>query len=429
MFKKRSATSKRPKAVRKRTIDDDDDDEDEAAGNPTGTDMSTPNLPTGASAPTTTATTTPMTTQQQIQWTKKKRKLLTDLQYKRGLDTNQLLQQNQTNPNHSSAPDSQTESDSADAAEPDPLSTPATSSAAEKGSQEGVLEIKHKQAMESYIQQKMKMGAANSDSNAEATNMDHDTTEHEIRQHATMLTKEQLYRELAVAAARLAGKTDHDNNNDSSNNNAKSGTTTTTDARDGDVGAGGAMLVAGTGIAEVILPVDERLKTAKDTNESVQARRGPKNKNAAAAAKFRSATTSTATAGSNPNRRQQPQPSAVPNRFFVPNTMASFPVSRDAAAAAAAMSTLLHQQPASATVPNAIDDERLGFDAVKRQREGSGGHHASSSTLPQSQRPNPQHPQQPSSSSSQQRNSRSSDDRVFKKFVSRQRDAQMRDKK
>jgi hypothetical protein len=46
--------------------------------------------------------------------------------------------------------------------------------------------------------------------------------------------------------------------------------------------------MAGTGIAEAILLVYERLQTAKDKNESVQAAHyHKKNKNAAAAAKFR----------------------------------------------------------------------------------------------------------------------------------------------
>jgi hypothetical protein len=409
MFRKRSAAGKRPKAVRKRSIEDDEEDEVQQ-GNPTGTG-------TAEGAGATTTTTTTLTTQQQIQYTKKKRKLLTSLQYKRGLDTNQLLSIQQNNHNHSD--NAETDSAGADAAEPDPLSTPASSSQAEQGSQEGVLESKHKQAMESYIQQKMKIGAAKLNEAATNTNnnnnddTDHETTEQEIRQHAVTLTREQLYRELAVAAAKLAGKTDNtDNGGNNNNNNAN-----TTDAtKDGDIGAGGAMLVAGTGIAEVILPVDERLKTHKDTNESVQARNQSKNKNsnAAAAAKFRN-TSSTATSY---NGRHQP--TAVPNRFFVPNTMASFPQSREATAAAAATSTLQQQSATNTntgTVPNAVDDERLGFDAVKRQREGSGA----SFTQQQGQRPNQQG--QPSSGSTSQQRNRSSDDRVFRKFVSRQKDA------
>jgi hypothetical protein len=428
MFRKISATrtGKRPKAVRKRTIDDEEDDEDnEQPGNPKGT--ATGNLDVEGSVSAEHSTKTTMTTQQQIQYTKKKRKLLTNLQYKRGLDTNQLLQVKQTHHNQNNN-DNADETDSADAdVEPDPLTTPASSSAAEQGSQEGVLESKHKQAMESYIQQKMKLGAANAKEAANWNNNNNDEigidnndiTEKEIRQHATTLTKEQLYRELAVAAARLAGKAD---NNIESNSNKKNNASDST--KDGDVGAGGAMLVAGTGIAEVILPVDERLKTHKDTNESVQARNQQKgkNKNAAAAAKSRN-TSSTAT-GSN-------RPSAVPNRFFVPSTMASFPQSRDAAAAAAATATSTSQQQSATSTgaPNAVDDDRVGFDAVKRQREGSAS--TSSSTQQPGQRPNQQGQHQSSSSSStqQQRNSKSSDDRVFRKFVSRQRDAQMRDKK
>jgi hypothetical protein len=444
MFRKISATSKRPKAVRKRTIDDDDEDDEyaddvkEQQGNPTGDTLDAEGSVSAIVAPT-------MTTQQQIQYTKKKRKLLTTLQYKKGLDTNQLLQVvkvKQTNHNANNSSDNADAESDADDVEPtpaDPLTTSAqASAAAEQGSQEGVLESKHKQAMESYIQQKMKLGAANAkeaanwnsnNNEGDDNDMGLDNKEKEIRQHATTLTKEQLYRELAVAAARLAGKTDNEDNNgnDNKKNNASDST------KDGDVGAGGAMLVAGTGIAEVILPVDERLKTHKDTNESIQSRNQlkGKNKNAAAAAKSRN-TSSTATGSS--------RPSAVPNRFFVPNTMQSFPQSRDAPATGAATTTATTTSPfqqtsAAATgTANAVDDDRVGFDAVKRQRDGSAAGASSSSTSkPTGQRTNQQGPQQQSSTSSsnqqQQRNSKSSDDRVFRKFVSRQRDAQMRDKK
>jgi hypothetical protein len=71
--------------------------------------------------------------------------------------------------------------------------------------------------MESYIQQKMKMkinGAANTDHEPSEVmysndNTNKETTKHEICHHAGSLIKEQVHRELAVAAARLAGKSEN----------------------------------------------------------------------------------------------------------------------------------------------------------------------------------------------------------------------------
>jgi hypothetical protein len=86
------------------------------------------------------------------------------------------------------------------------------------------------------------------------------------------------------------------------------------------------MLAVGTAITEVIMPVNERLQTAKDTNESVQvARYHKKNK-----ANFCNTSTSTTTATANTGLygRQRPQP-----RSRI-NTIQSFPVSKDSAAAA-----------------------------------------------------------------------------------------------
>jgi hypothetical protein len=92
--------------------------------------------------------------------------------------------------------------DSGGAAEaPYPLLTPASSSVtAEQGSQEGVLEMKHKLAMESYIQQKMTIGAAistseatNSNDNPNETNKRHRTrdspTRHDAYQRASFVPR------------------------------------------------------------------------------------------------------------------------------------------------------------------------------------------------------------------------------------------------
>mmetsp|Transcript_23815 Transcript_23815/g.33421 ORF Transcript_23815/g.33421 Transcript_23815/m.33421 type:complete len:293 (+) Transcript_23815:168-1046(+) len=69
----------------------------------------------------------------------------------------------------------------------------------------------------------------------------------------------QLYQELASTAVKLSGTAQPGLGEEGGQE------------QEGDVGAGGAML-AGTGIAEVALPAEERLKTAMETEEAAKAR-------------------------------------------------------------------------------------------------------------------------------------------------------------
>jgi len=96
-----------------------------------------------------------------------------------------------------------------------------------------ILTQKHKWAMEQYIKSKMK---------------DDDTVKPEENTNTPMDVRDttDLYAQLLQQSAELA------------NNNQESG------VEEGDVGAGGAML-GGTGIAEVALPVEDRIKAVKET--------------------------------------------------------------------------------------------------------------------------------------------------------------------
>ena len=175
---------------------------------------------------------------------KKKRKLLTDLQYKKGTNAASLL----TGHTHNNNPLTNKVEDGANTA------AAATTDNTASSSQEGIMEQKHKQALEDYVEAKL---ADIAEDSVQKNQRDMNGTGGEqalvalptTNQHQQpKLTKEELYKQLAQTSESMAGRS---TGNDNNNNN--------TDA-DGDVGAGGAMLVAGTGLAEVILPVNERLK-------------------------------------------------------------------------------------------------------------------------------------------------------------------------
>ena len=107
----------------------------------------------------------------------------------------------------------------------------------------GVLRKKHKLAMEQYIQSQMKSDDIMSNNN--------DMNDHN-NNNMMIKDKKDLYTQLLQSSeAKLASIT-------------TTSTLSKNDTQEGDVGAGGAML-GGTGIAEVILSVDDRLKNIKET--------------------------------------------------------------------------------------------------------------------------------------------------------------------
>ena len=164
--------------------------------------------------------------------TKKKRKLLNSLSFKRGLDVKDTLKV--TNPHTETvAPTIEVVDASKD---PDRVRA-FSGSTGKNTANDGVLEQRHKAAMEEFIRTNLKT--------------DDKTQQNSSFKNKPMDLEAKLYEDLQLVAQRLSGVAD----------------TTNEQTEEGDVGAGGAML-GGTGIAEVILPVESRMATARETEEA-----------------------------------------------------------------------------------------------------------------------------------------------------------------
>ena len=108
----------------------------------------------------------------------------------------------------------------------------------------GILAKKHRLAMESYVEQNL-----NNEKDANGNNNESDEKGNKSN---TSQDEKELYAELLSA------------NESTTNNNEGAAATAVNKEAEGDVGAGGAMM-GGTGIAEVALPIDERIKALKET--------------------------------------------------------------------------------------------------------------------------------------------------------------------
>lgn len=202
-FKKRA--KKPPKAHLRSRYDDDEDTNDDSA-------------------------------MQTIEQTKKKRKLLNEALYKKGLDvtlTAEKIPQTDT-----SAPS--TKETNGDLSQR--LEGAFAGEGGDANAEGGVLMRKHQTAMEAFVKQRL------STQEVDPTEKETPSTDNLPRKTAT----DDLFAELASASQRLAGTDKAAAEPD----------------KEGDVGAGGAML-GGTGIAEVTLPADDRIQTIRETNEAV----------------------------------------------------------------------------------------------------------------------------------------------------------------
>eukprot|EP00977_Amphora_coffeiformis_P007706 scaffold1690_cov182-Amphora_coffeaeformis.AAC.63 len=338
MFKKTTA-SKKPKAIRRRAVDsEEDDDHDNHAVTAADDDEKG------------TTTTT------RIQETRKKRKLWNAVQYKRGVNATELLL---VHPDPSTTRSGRGVHDRAGG-----TATPAVKTAAET-SRDGALERKHREAMEAFIEERITGGK---DKKSATSLLSKDEAVQQSSSSATKpLTEEALYMELAAQSALLAGKP--------------------LQPQDGDEEERGAVLVAGTGIAEVILPVTERLKVAQETelaknSSSRRAQRGPTGPSAPL--------------------------STIPNRFAVASTMSHSEFNRqygrDSVAPASAFQSNNNNEYASTPAErressSTADAARPGFEATRP-----------------SHRPGAAHPGATS------RRDQASDHKVFSKFVTRQRE-------
>jgi len=322
---------------------------------------------------------------EQIQYTKKKRKLWTDLQYKRGVNTQQLMRL----PSSLSSGHHQT-------TEEDAVATTAVSSMSTAPSKEKVIEQKHEQAMETYIQTKL---AVNRDNNGDGKNKTKEENKQPNQHQRNSTTKEQLYEELAATAQALSGRASSstDDNKNSSEQQQQ----------DGDTGAGG-QLVAGTGIAEVVLPIEERWASAVKTETAVamrkrQGRRGPNYKKESNGGVAGAAKLPTSTVGG--------------SRFKASFFHQQQERDREQAAVATTIvddaKTQSSEQPTVATA----DEERLGFDEIRRLRqEQQNNPYQQKQRLGTSTARASGHERQQGSNFHQQ----SSESRMYKRFVSRE---------
>ena len=276
------------------------------------------------------------TTQQKIAQTIKKRKLLSSFHSKRGVDAADLLKATVA----ASEKASQNNSDN---------KSSAVKTAAET-SRDGALEQKHRQAMEEFIASRM--STSNQGTETSKAKNSHDST----TANKGPLSEDALYMDLAAQSAKLAGKPLSDDVQEERS----------------------AVLVAGTGIAEVILPVEERLQVVPATTEAAKV---------AAAARQ--------------NRRVPDQPSAVPNRFAVASTLTQQEFDQQYARnhLPAASSSQRGDQKVDSTTEVA-EDGRMGFEAMRQSNMGQPGQ-ASGTTS---------------------RRDQASDHKVFTKFVARQRE-------
>ena len=382
MFKARKKNPKLNKGnLRKKKDDDDEEDVDENDNQDESTQRNDDDDNTN--------------TEDAIARIKKKRKLLHDNQYKKGTNAAALLK--------GRTDDDPTKGDATTSATTDQKTTASSS-------QEGIMEQKHKQALEDYVEAKLADIVGENNNNNNKTSSDDGDTEVSTSQQVNgpKLTKEELYKQLAQTSESLVGRRsasgdDPSNTNTNNNNDA-----------DGDVGTGGAMLVAGTGLAEVILPVHERLKAVAATQEAAVAASGP--------ARHRNANKGTYFG--------MPQT----NQHSVPAGTARFQVSAaDKHRHFASNSNRGQQQQqqqqqqdnnpstnAATTQETPEEQGRMGFDA--RQGKVAAGTHNTNAGSGQDSK----HKNSNNSNQYANKNTRASDDKVYGKFIKKQRDNQRR---
>ncbi|CAB9500051.1 expressed unknown protein [Seminavis robusta] len=309
---------------------------------------------------------------------KKKRKLLTELQYKKGTDAASLLKGRDDSALDSAAG---VDGTSTTVDQPD-------------GSQEGVMEQKHKQALEQYVESKL-VGMVGGDNNnnkpTSITNNNQDDSTTSNPNNNNKLTKEELYRQIAQTSENMVGRSSSTNQGDSK--------------KDGDVGTGGAMLVAGTGLAEVILPVDERIKAVHATQEAAAV--GPR--------KHAHHNNNNKSYGNMP-KSQVPVLPAGAARFQVSaaDRHRHFPSNQRNNNTASVPTTATTE-----SVPEGDDDPgRVGFDAAR-------GKAVASQTQNNNNHNNGQHNGRNNNNNNNHKN-RSSDDKVYGNFLKHHRENQWR---
>ena len=122
----------------------------------------------------------------------------------------------------------------------------------------GILARKHKLAMEEFIQSNLQSAAGGAGGAGVTTTMESNGGEATAITHNNGAESGPTEDEKELFAELLLSSSDATTNNQAKNDSQ---------SKEGDVGAGGAMMM-GSGIAEVALPVSERLKTLKATEKA-----------------------------------------------------------------------------------------------------------------------------------------------------------------
>ena len=350
MFKKSAATAaarhkKKAQQLRYRATEDDNDDDEDNPNNSLSVRLTE---------------------------TKKRRQLLTQLQYKRGVDAAEVLLPQST------AVSTMVGNDAGEK-----RTHTVTSSASSEGH---VWDQKHKAAMEDFVQQQLQKQQQEQPTNE--SEMD-DTKSQDQRKKS--LSKEDLYQQLARKAAQLSGKP-----------LARDETNSPVGMVSESIDTSHEVLTAGaaTAMAEVVLPVEHDLTVIAETAKVVAQRRQKPSKNnmphrvlpsanPAVPNRFRSYTSAHMTQQHQPHQGEQPLKNENIDRSEDNNGMLD--------------SSTVSSEVTSGV--SATDQDRLGFTVARQQQQ-------------QQNRPFPRQ----ASARSNQKHGRSSDERVYQQFVKRQRE-------
>lgn len=332
-----------------------------------------------------------------IQETRRKRKLLNEVQHKRGLDA--TLNATPSSAATSTSPSEPKQQEDLTERLKGTFSG-GTGGDANSG-EGGILQRKHKDAMEEFIRQNLKQS------------QEKETEAQEESSSTVKDMKAKLYAELASASLELAGTKEKQQD------------------EEGDVGAGGAML-GGTGIAEVALPVDDRIQTIKETEQAISLIRQQGrvlNRNTLVQREVAASLPLTFSAGADKRGKTNlpmgessssvPQEALETGRVSSPAGYGSFKDDVSDVPLSYSHNFQLHKQEwvqqkkegEQANVPVPVDkhahvaanNERIGFEAARRVARGK-----DESAAMQSQEPR------------QETEKRSTDDRVWKSFMAKQ---------
>jgi hypothetical protein len=286
----------------------------------------------------------------------------------------------------------------------------------------GILAMKHKMAMEEFIQKNLRekqqdpLGSTTTTTNAYGGD--------EVGNHDRQSTERELYAELLLSPK---GKGDgirkrmnysEDDDGDGDDTKKKRGA-------EGDVGAGGAVM-GGTGIAEVALPIDERLRAARATEmaalERERARMAKRNYHDGTVSS--SALPNTVFSSSHSNNTSDLSTNNLLGASYSHNFQLHTKewVSRRRDERQIEIDALRTAQEATEGNTTIENRARIGFEAARKSAKQGGGSGANASTLTASAGGKNDDPSMRNEWDRKQGgDARSNDERVWRTFMTKQR--------